>query len=383
MENPHQPLSVFGLGIPAPDADLSEQGSSGIWELANGRLTQIVAVDRKQTIVLILSEQVLTLTVQLPPMSASRRREALPFAIEDRIAEPLSEVHVALGAEVGEGVFLAGVVRHELMQQWLEQLDKARLERASLVPDALALPVPGADSWSVDVTGNRAIVRAGDGTGFALPRALLEAAWRAAGEPACIDYGAPSPPLLHAAQTRLESEPVERRLLTPALDLRQGAYAAPRERINPLWKRVAAVTAVGLLAHGAIAAADTLALANIAAQRQAEVQSLAGSLQPRPAMGGDASAELTDMLPEGDAAPGPFLPLLWQTANALTGLDRPTSWRSIDFESNGRTLTIEFDTNQTAELQRLAAALNRAGLNAQPRPAGPGQATGSLVVRAP
>lgn len=385
MENPPLPLPVFGpvSGISAVEPDVPERGSSGIWRLDGDRLNCIAEFESGPGIVLVPSEQVVTMTVALPPMAGARRREALPFAIEDRIAEPLSEVHVALGAEVADGVYLVGVVRHNLMRQWIQHLDNAGLERASLVPDALALPVPGGDSWSVSLEGDRAMVRAPDSTGFALPRALLESAWQTAGEPACIAYGDPLPPLLHAAQTRLEGEPVEKRLLVPTLDLRQGAYAAPRARINPLWKRVAMVTALGVLAHGVIAAADTLALGRIASQRQAEVQALAASMQPGLAVGDDLSTTLADMTPDGDTGPGHFMPLLSLTANALTGLDRPVSWRAITFEGVGRTLTIEFDTSETPELQRVAQALTRAGLSVQPRPAAPGQTAGSFVVRAP
>ena len=385
MENPPLHLPVFGLvpRIAGPQPAGPERGSCGIWALDGDHFARIAEFESGPAIVLVPSEQVVTLTVALPPMAGVRRREALPFAIEDRIAEPLSEVHVALGAEVAAGVYLAGVVRHDLMRQWIDRLDSAGLEFASLVPDALALPVPGAGSWSVNLAGDRAIVRAADGTGFALSRELLEAAWHAAGEPACIAYGDPLSPLLHAAQTGLESEPVEKRLLVPSLDLRQGAYAVPRARINPLWKRVAMVTVLGVLAHGVIAAADTLALGHIAGQRQAEVAALAGSLRPGLTFDHDVSATLADMIPDGDAPPGQFVPLLSTAANALTRLDPRVNWRSINFEGAGRTLTIEFETAEAPDIQRVAQALTRAGLSAQPRSAGPGQTTGSLVVRAP
>lgn len=385
MENPPLHLPAFRLvpRIAASQPDGCERGSGGIWELDGDHLARIATFETGPAIVLVPSEQVVTLTVALPPMAGLRRREVLPFAIEDRIAEPLSEVHVALGAEVADGVYLAGVVRHDLMRQWIDRLDSAGLERASLVPDALALPLPGSGSWSVNLAGNRAIVRVADCTGFALPGELLESAWQAAGEPACIAYGDPLPPLLHAAQTRLENEPVEKRLLVPPLDLRQGAYAVPRARINPLWKRVAIVTVLGVLAHGLIAAADTLALGHIAAQRQAEVLALAGSLQPGLTFGHDPSTTLSDMVPEGDDAPGQFVPLLSAVANALSRLDPRVSWRSINFEGAGRTLTIEFETAEALDLQRASQALTRAGLSAQPRMAGPGQTTGSLVVRTP
>jgi general secretion pathway protein L len=57
-------------------------------------------------------EDVLLLAVDLPIASRRHRMEALPFAIEDRIAEPLDAVHVAIGAQLSPNRYLAAVVKH-------------------------------------------------------------------------------------------------------------------------------------------------------------------------------------------------------------------------------------------------------------------------------
>ncbi len=382
MENPPYLLADI-----APDAADEPRTASGIWSLDGDRLVCVESFAEGPAVVLVRSEHVLTLAAVLPPLAnAVRRREALPFAIEDQIAEPLDQVHIALGSEVDDKTWLAGVVRHDLMRQWLIRLNEAGLERASLVPDALSLPVPGAGSWSVDLAGERAMIRAADATGFALPLAMLEAAWRSAGEPACIAYGEPLPPALHAAQAELEPEPLAKRLLTPALDLRQGPYALPRRRINPLWRRIAMITAAGALAHGAIAAADTLALRHIAAQRDAEVRALAASAQPSLVIGNDLSATLADLTPDSAASgPSQFLALLSRSGAAVAGLQRPVSWRSLAYDRGAGTLTLAVEAEDIASLQAVAQALTRAGLTAQPGAASvdQGRAKGSFAVQLP
>ena len=382
MENPPY-LSVDV----APDPANEPRTASGIWSLDGDRLVSIENFAEGPAVVLVRSEHVLTLATVLPPLAnAVRRREALPFAIEDQIAEPLDQVHIALGSEVGEKIWLAGVVRHDLMRQWLLRLSEAGLERAALVPDALSLPVPGPGCWSVDLAGDRAMIRAADATGFALPLAVLEPAWRSAGEPACIAYGEPLPPAMNAAQAELELEPLAKRLLVPALDLRQGRYALPRREINPLWRRIAMITAVGALAHGAIAAADTLALSRIASQRDAQVRALAASAQPTLIVGNDLSATLADLTPDAAATgPSQFLTLLSRSGGALAGLQRPISWRSLAFDRSVGTLTLAVEADDIASLQAVAQALTRAGLTAQPGAASvdQGRAKGSFAVRLP
>ena len=384
MENlPRQLPADEAISTESPAA--SQRTSSGIWSLDGDRLVSVEDFAEGPAVVLVRSEHVLVVSVDLPPMqSAARRREALPFAIEDRIADPLDEVHVALGGEVAPNRWLAGVVRHDLMRQWLLRLTEAGLEHASLVPDALALPVPGPGSWSVDLAGERAMVRAPDATGFAIPLALLVPAWQAAGEPECIAYGDPLPPQMHGAQAGLETQPLARRLLAPALDLRQGRYAAPRRKADPLWRRMALVAAAGALAHGAIAAADTLALTRIADQREAEVRAFAATAQPSFVIGPDLGAAVADMTPDGaSGAPSRFLALLARTGGALAGVQPAVSWRSVAFDRSASALTIVVETSDIAGLQRVTQALAQAGLTVQPGAASTdqGRAVGSFAVR--
>ncbi len=384
MEKPSPSISVADEN--GPSLTLHRPGPGGVWSLEDDRLVCVEEADDGPAVVLVRAEHVLMLAVELPPMaSTARRRAALPFAVEDRIADPLDRVHVALGTEIAPRTWLAGVVRHDLMRAWTARLAEAGLERASLIPDAMTLPLPGADTWAVDRAAGRAMVRAPDGTGFALPAGLLAHAWHAAGEPRCIAYGDPLPPPLASAAAMLEPEPLVRRLTAPALDLRQGPYAPPRRQASPIWRRVAAVAALGAAAHAAIAVADTFALERIASRRDAEVRALAAVTQPDVAFGPNLDAALADMTPDAAAnAPSPFLSLLSRTGAALTGSKLSVGWRTTEFDGAAGTLTIEVETDSIADLQQIAQALAGAGLVAQPGAASAdqGRAVGTFAVRA-
>ncbi|MGB7409036.1 MAG: type II secretion system protein GspL, partial [Pontixanthobacter sp.] len=359
-------------------AAAERRNESGIWSLADDHIASVEDFDEGPCVVLVHTENVLILTVELPPIaSAAKRRAALPFAIEDRVAEPLEKVHVALGEELSPNVFLVGIVRHDLMRRWIAQLEQAELVHASLVPDALALPRPALASWAVDQAGDRACVRASDGTGFAMPVALMDQAWKAAGEPDCVAFGDPLPPHMHRsdasddgempANLLLQESSLADRLMAPALDLRQGIYAAPRRAMNPLRKRLATILAIGLIAHLAIAIADVAALDNIAEEREAEVRLLAQNAQPPFPVDADLSVTAAAMMPAGPVGPpGQFLPLLTRAGSALGASGDVLSWRSVGFNAATQSLSIQVEAADIEALQAASAALEAGGLSVVP-----------------
>jgi general secretion pathway protein L len=132
------------------------------------------------------------------------------------------------------------------MAAWVAAAADAGIADAAIMPDALALPVPGAGRWNVRrESDGRILVRTPEGSGFAAMEALFVALWTAAGKPTCDEV----------ADTE-EGIPI-------VLDLRQGDFARPRQGLSATGRRVAIVAAAGLIAHGAIAAADTVALRSV------------------------------------------------------------------------------------------------------------------------
>lgn len=360
----------------ADAASADRRNAAGVWSLADGQIHQIDRFDVGPAIVLVPTEQVLLLTADLPLQGLRRRAEALPFAIEDRIAAPLSAVHIALGAELSPQRHVAGVVSHAVMREWVAAIDAAGLHHARIVPDALALPMP-VGGWSVDLAGERALIRSDDGAGLAVPLAHLVPAWIAAGRPHCTAYGDPLPPEM-AGESAL---PV--RTADIALDLRQGAYASPHTGLPRLARRIAVVAVLGLIAHGAIAAVDTIAIRHIAARRAAETRALLAQVAPSATIGDDVAASAAEILPTDGAAPSQFLPLLVRVGGALKQLGSAASVRSIAFDAVGGTMSLQIETADMAGLQKVTPALTAQGLSAESGAASlnQGKAVGSFLVR--
>lgn len=339
----------------APDSDGSP--AAGVWTLAGDRL--IIAERGGPATVLVPTEQVRLLAVDLPLASRAKRLEALPFAIEDQIAEPVDSVHLALGAEIAPKRYLAGVVRHEVMAAWVDAAEAAGLGHAAMVPDALALARPTEGEWAVELGAERAVVRTGEGGGFAAPPAMLQAMWQAVGRPAVRSYGAPLPAEMAAGGSTIAPGALSERLLAPALDLRQGLYARRRAALPDVWRRLGWIVAIGAAAHVGIATADTLMLRRIADSREADARAAAAIAAPGANLGGDLAASVADLLPTGSSAPpDSFLPLLARISGALAPLAGSVTVRAINYQANA--LTMDIDGTDAGLAARIEAALRTA-----------------------
>ncbi|PZU10248.1 type II secretion system protein GspL [Sphingomonas sp.] len=360
-----------------------EPSGAGIWTIDGDSLVTVERFDVGPAIVLLPTEEVLLLAVDLPIASARRRIEALPFAIEDRVAQPIGEVHAALGAGLGGQTYLAGIVARDRMARRAALLADAGWARAALVPDVLAVPVPPPGMWSIDIAKARALVRVEDGTGFAIPVAHLAAAWAAAGRPQLLSYGDSVPGDLPAEPAAYQEPSLAARLAQPALDLRQGAFAAPHRPVSPLWRRIATVAALGAFAHAAIAGVDTLAVQRIAAARASEMRGLVQQIAPDAVIGADVAASAAEILPAGGAGPSGFLPLFARVGGALKPLGGAIRMHAISYDAGAGTMSIEVEAATIEGLQQVGTALSGAGLSAQAGAASQsdGKAVGAFLIR--
>ncbi len=349
--------------------------SRGLWRIVDDR---IIAVDRAwagPTTVLVPSEDVLTLAVDLPFATRRQRETALPFAVEEAVAEPLAALHCALGMEMSPRRHLAGMVRHARMRQWLAMLATADLDPAVLVPDALTLPLPGARAWTVRTDEGRALVRTDQGTGFALPARDLPTAWSAAGQPRLSVMGGDLPETMRDGiedDSVLLGSVAEPEAVIAPLDLRQGIYGAVRIGAPSALKTVAMIAGVGVLAHIGILAVDTFVLHRMAETREAETRLLLQQIAPQLTPGEDLIAAADRALPQGGGGVRPFTRLLGQTSGALPPAGA-VAVSTLNYEDPGA-LALGVTVPDAATLERAIAGLQAAGLDASGGPAGVDQA---------
>ena len=118
-----------------------------------GTLQEAAAdVGEREVIVLVPSAEVLTTTVDIP-VKGAKLLAALPFALEEYLAQDIEDLHFAAGTKRSSGRTPVSVVANERMQEWL-----AALEYAGIVPDSIV-----AESYGLArIPGTISMLLAGD-----------------------------------------------------------------------------------------------------------------------------------------------------------------------------------------------------------------------------
>lgn len=111
---------------------------------------------------------VTTQQVQIPVRQGRRLRQAVPYALEDRLAEDVEELHFALGSGEADGTIPVAIVSRARMLQWLGALEAVGLRAALMVPETLAVPLHEGE-WSLLLNDNGANLRMGSCHGWAFP----------------------------------------------------------------------------------------------------------------------------------------------------------------------------------------------------------------------
>ncbi|MEO1203828.1 MAG: type II secretion system protein GspL [Pseudomonadota bacterium] len=150
------------VGWMAVDSNGTRTGEPGY-----GALDQAAEqVEDRNVIVLAPSVEVLTLAAEVPAKGA-RLQAALPFALEDQLAEDIDALHFAPGARNEDGSLPVAVVSHERMADWLQRLREAGIEPNRLVPENHGLAVTP-NTLSVLIAENGVMFNDGDRLQFML-----------------------------------------------------------------------------------------------------------------------------------------------------------------------------------------------------------------------
>ena len=106
----------------------------------------------RQAIVLVPAGDTTTFAVDLPARGA-RLRAALPFALEDYVADEVEELHFAAGKRLSNGKLPVTVVSRGMMEHWLERLEQAGISVARVIPENHGLAIVP-NTLSLLATGN-------------------------------------------------------------------------------------------------------------------------------------------------------------------------------------------------------------------------------------
>jgi general secretion pathway protein L len=130
------------------------------WSLVNGpgELTSLITTapladaaaiaEGHRCIVLLDSNYIHLNHVQLPISNRQKILRAVPFALEEQIADEVEDFHFVIGAdEAGAGTAVAGIRRDQL-EQILAVFNAAGIYPDAIIPDVLCLPA-ATDQWCI------------------------------------------------------------------------------------------------------------------------------------------------------------------------------------------------------------------------------------------
>ena len=134
-KNPQQP--VHWIAADSSGAQLSAP--------ASGMLAEAAAdIGDREVIVLVPSAEVLTTCVDIPVRSGAKLQAALPYALEEYLADDVDKLHFAAGAKRASGKTPVSVASHERVADWVERLVEANIHASAIVADSYGLArIPG------------------------------------------------------------------------------------------------------------------------------------------------------------------------------------------------------------------------------------------------
>nr|WP_232847127.1 type II secretion system protein GspL [Shewanella nanhaiensis] len=205
--------------------------------------------------VLVPSSAITLTSVELPEKGQRQAIQALPFMLEESLAENVDELHFVPGPRT-DGELSVAVVAHQQMQDWLSWLHEAGLKVKNVVPDCLALPLDECQ-WAAIKFNQEYLVRTGEGSGVSLTQDWLDTLL-----PRLLPEGQETPVTvaghseLAFAGADIKPQALElpmlvlaKGILSAPLNLLSGVYTPKREygKNLLLWRNVAIVIAVALV----------------------------------------------------------------------------------------------------------------------------------------
>ena len=129
----------------------------------SGTLSDAAAViGDRQVIVLVPSAEVLTTSIDIP-VKGAKLQAALPFALEEFLADDIEKLHFAAGTRRSSGRVPVSVVSREKVSEWLSWLLEAGIRPDSMIADAYGLArIPG--TISLLVAANQVMINDGADT---------------------------------------------------------------------------------------------------------------------------------------------------------------------------------------------------------------------------
>lgn len=359
------------------------------------------ALDNVLLIGLIPGEEALYCLADIPARQSRFIRQALPYAVEEQIAQDIDSVHLALGKHTDAGYRVAAIDR-EQMAQWVHLFsdwDHVRLD--AIFPDAALLPRTEG-GWSICLDGEAAMLVSDRGEWLSMQSANLGMFAYTLAAPSAEEVVAEIPVTLYGTAEELEVQqsaiselgasgrlalrtetlelmPLEllahahHHHLCEPINLCQGGFAADSDRASPLrpWKPLIAVAAVWFVVQVALNVGMGFYYQNQADQLRSEAMAIYRDAFPndRRTHAGNVQRVIEGQLRVAGSS-GPdmgFITLMKYTGQQYAQLPgtRSVNFNSVNYSRSRGELIVDVRADSYDRLSALRNGLASQGLEAQ------------------
>lgn len=154
---------------------------------------------------IIPGDEALFCVADIPAKQSRYINQALPYAVEEQIAQDIDSVHLALGSHNAEGYRVAAIDRLR-MAHWLELFrDWTHTRLEAIYPDAAMLPVTEG-GWSICLDGESAMMGSERGEWLSMQSVNLGMFAHTLAAPASEDVVAEVPVVIYGTDAEFEEQ---------------------------------------------------------------------------------------------------------------------------------------------------------------------------------
>ncbi len=334
--------------------------------LAQGRLGALAELGQLSALAirvpcyaLVSNAAVLTTQAQLPNASRAAR-DAIPYQLEEQLADEIENLHFATGKALQPGCYPVAVVAKTLMQLWQQSFVEAGMPIRALLVDAQTIAVQPEQVQALRLL-DQTLIRHPDGRSFSFANDQAEQ-WLTL---AADQLGQSSVPI-QTSDTGLASLA---RCFAPdtAIDLLQGPYQLkdPLKQLLRAWKLPALLLGLVLALQGGQLLWQQQQLSQQQQQLEQQINALfsntlPGSRRVNPQAQFDTELQQLRQFNQGSD----FLLLLQRALPAFRS-DKRINIDAMIYQAQTRTLTLELEASNHTALERFVAQLQQQGLAVQ------------------
>lgn len=139
-----------------------------------GSLAEAAAdVGRNSVVLIVPGTEVVQASAHVPVRGGSKLRQAIPYALEEQLADDVENLHFAIGKRSSEGDYQVAVTAKQNMRDWLAALENAGIRAKAIVADSGCVPeTPGGLTLIMD--GDQCLVHGSDNTDLVFEGMNLE-----------------------------------------------------------------------------------------------------------------------------------------------------------------------------------------------------------------